>query len=288
MVPEAVRRWSDELASDPASLAFIPLATELRRRGELDTAMRVVLRGLERHPYLADAHDLLARLSADLGDDQRAREEWETALRLEPRHPSALKGLGFLSCRRGDYAAADRLLRAAVQNDPHDRGLQAAHERVVALLAGHGAAAAAHGVGPATSNGNGHGQVPAVMAHAPAQARALFAPLLGAEDRTALLIDRDGLVIAGSYVDESGREVGDEIGAELSGIVEESSRALSHLGLGVWESILVEAQHATVALAPVDDTVVMVAAARDTHVGFVRRLLSRARQHATGWLERVS
>ena len=57
------------------------------------------------------------------------------------------------------------------------------------------------------------------------------------------------------------------------------------LGLGRWDSLVVEAQHATVALAPgLEGAVVMVAAARDTQVGLVRRLLAQARQRATTWM----
>ena len=109
--------------------------------------------------------------------------------------------------------------------------------------------------------------------------------MLGDGDRTALLLDRDGLVLAGTYVDAQGRDAGDEIGAELSGVSEEATRALAHLGLGAWHAILVEAQHATVGLAPTSDgAIVLVAAARDTHVGFVRRLLNQARERAVEWL----
>jgi predicted regulator of Ras-like GTPase activity (Roadblock/LC7/MglB family) len=120
-------------------------------------------------------------------------------------------------------------------------------------------------------------------------AKQLFAALLGDGDRTALLLDRDGLVIAGTYVDGSGREVADEIGAHLSGLADEASRALRHLGLGQWNSLMVEAQHATVALSPtMDGAVVLVAAARDTQVGFVRRLLAQAARKAGAWMGRAA
>ena len=34
-----IRRWSDELARDPSSLVFVPLAETLRRQGQLDVAL---------------------------------------------------------------------------------------------------------------------------------------------------------------------------------------------------------------------------------------------------------
>ena len=265
MTPDTIRAWSDELARDPNSLAFLRLAEALRRRRALSEARAVALRGLARHPYLADAHDVLARVHVDAGEHDRARDEWEMAVRIDPRHGSALKGLAFLAFRGGDLAAAERHLRDARVLDPADEGLARAHQRILEALS------------PPAPNERSPARV---------EARTLFAPLLGDSDRTALLLDRDGLVVAGAYADAHGREVGDEIGAELSGVSEEAARALEHLGLGSWTLLLVEAAHATVGLAPVpQNAVVLVAAARDTHVGFVRRLLMQARERAATWIE---
>ena len=65
---DEIRRLSDLLAGDPASLAFIPLADALRRGSQPDVALRVVLRGLERHAYHADAHDVAARIYVDMAE----------------------------------------------------------------------------------------------------------------------------------------------------------------------------------------------------------------------------
>lgn len=279
---DLVTRWTEELARDPRSLAFLRLAEALRRGRQPDEALTVTLRGLERHPYLPDAHDMLARLCADAGDDLRARDEWETALRLEPRHAASMKGLGFLSFRAGDLGTAERLLRAALDMDSADEGARVALDRVLEATRARGTTNGTESPGPSWVDGS----IAATPVSLAAQgARELFASLLGDGDRTALLLDDDGLVLAGAYLDGDGQDAADQIGAELSGISDEASRALENLGLGRWESILVESQFATVALAPVQDgTMVLVAAARDTSVGLVRRLLAHARDRAAGWL----
>jgi predicted regulator of Ras-like GTPase activity (Roadblock/LC7/MglB family) len=291
MAVDALRQWTDELARDPQSLVFLRIADHLRRHRHLDEARRVVLRGLERHPYLADAHDALARVLVDAGEEVPARDEWEMALRLEPTHPGALKGLGFLAWRRRDLSTAERLLAQAVRRAPSDQGLVNAYHQVRGELRGDAS--------PPRTPPPSPDRMPVPMRTTPtpdpfvptasSDPRSLFATLLGDGDRTALLLDRDGLVLAGTYVDGEGREVSEEIGAQLSGLADESARALEQLGLGGWESLLVEAQYATVALAPAPDrSVVLVAAARDTQVGLVRRLLARARHRASAWLEAVS
>jgi predicted regulator of Ras-like GTPase activity (Roadblock/LC7/MglB family) len=268
MSADAIHAWSDQLARDPRSLAFLPLAEELRKRRKLDDALRVALRGLERHPYLADAHDVLARVCADRGEEQRARDEWETALRLDPAHAGALRGLGHLALEAVDVGEAERRLARVLHGHPDDPTGDAGPT-------GEGGSNGRHAPTPPSPGRNG--------AH---RARELFAAILGDGDRTALLVDRDGLVLAGTYVDASGRDLADEISAHLAGIGDESARALAHLGLGAWQGVLVEAQHATVALGPVPDGgVVLVAAALDTNVGLVRRLLEHARRRAAEWLK---
>lgn len=283
MDAERLRLWSDSLASDPASLSFLPLVDALRRLGRLPEARQFALHGLEHHPHRADAHDAFARVMADLGDEGTAHDEWEFALRLDPSHDASLKGLGFLAYRRRDLATAERLLARALLGNPADDGLATALRRVRAelrLTNGHEPASLAHAAPQRKPVAQ-----PEPARSAADDARLLFAPLLGEGDRTALLLDRDGLVLAGAYVDGDGREVADEVGAHLAGLADEAARALEQLGLGPWEFLLVEAQHATVALGPaVDGAVVMVAAARDTQVGLVRRLLSLARQRASAWM----
>lgn len=275
MAADRVQAWRDELERDPSSAVFLPLVDALRRMGRLEEARRYALRGLERHPHLAGAHDALARVLADLGDEGQARDEWQFALRLDAGHQASLRGLGFLAYKRRDLATAEKLLARALHANPGDDGLAVALRRVRSELRG--------AEQPPTA---GLRDVPRRAGRSSAdEARRLFAPLLGDGDRTALLLDHDGLVLAGTYLDGDGRDVAEEIGANLSGLAEEATRALEQLGLGRWQTMLVEAQHATVALAPGQEgAVVMVAAARDTQVGLVRRMLSQACQRAATWM----
>src|SRR6188472_3427987 len=121
-----VRRLSDELVRDPGSRVFVPLGEELRRRGQLDLALKITLRGLERHPHFVDAHDLLARISVDRGDMERAFDEWDMVLRLSPGHLSALKGMGFVCFHQGRFAEAETYLSGAVEHGDQDEQVAAA------------------------------------------------------------------------------------------------------------------------------------------------------------------
>jgi predicted regulator of Ras-like GTPase activity (Roadblock/LC7/MglB family)/predicted Zn-dependent protease len=286
---DEIRRLSDDLARDPSSLVFMPLADALRRAGQLDVALRVALRGLDRHPYVADAHDVLARIHADRGDIERAADEWEMALRLDPAHSQANMGLGFVDFRRGNLESAERRLSAAGTAEQHP-GVATALAHVRTALGSRIAAVSPPAMPNASSavpaRAAAVAEVPAV---ATSQAKQLFAPALDAADQSALLVDADGLVLAGAFHNTGGDDVSDIVAAELAGVSSEAERAMRHLGLGAWTSLLVEADNAVVAMTPAPgSSLLVVAASRETPVGLVRLLLDRALTRARDWLARVS
>jgi predicted regulator of Ras-like GTPase activity (Roadblock/LC7/MglB family) len=293
-VSDDIRRLSDELARDPASLVFLQLGEALRRQGQSDVALKVALRGLERHPHSADAHDLLARIAVDRGELERAFDEWDMVLRLDPAHAGARKGLGFVCYRQGRLADAERYLGAAAAADPRDESIATALAHVRAALRDGGASRADRPAASRASAGASrptaaHNSGPAPLPPPPRDPRLVFADVIGEEDRTALLLDKDGFVLAGMYVGPDGSDVAQEVGAELSGVSDEARRAMRHLGLGDWTSIVIETEVAVVALAPAPaDGVLLVAVDRATPLGLVRRFLESAGARARAWLERVA
>ncbi|HEU4454212.1 MAG TPA: tetratricopeptide repeat protein [Longimicrobium sp.] len=126
--PQQVRLWSDEVAADPGSRAFLPLAEHYRGAGRRDVALRLVVRGLERHPHDVEAHYLLGVLYRDGGELVKAFDEWDIALALAPEHHGSRREIGLLSWRRGDWAVAVRHLERARENDIEDEEVRVALE----------------------------------------------------------------------------------------------------------------------------------------------------------------
>lgn len=123
------------------------------------------------------------------------------------------------------------------------------------------------------------------MAAASAASR-LFADFLLDDDQTALLLDDSGYVLGGLYLDGDGADVGQDVGAQLSGISDEIIRSTRHLGLGDWKSLTFETEAAVVAMSPTArQGLVVVAASRSTPLGLLRRLLERCVERASAWLE---
>lgn len=268
MVDE-VRLWSEELARDPSSLVFLPLSDTLRRQGQLDLARKIALRGLERHPHHPDAHDQLARIEVDRGELQSAFDEWDMVLRLVPGHVGAIKGMAFVRFQQGRMDEAEQLLMQA-QGNLEDSDISAAIDTV------------------RRSSGVTLAQV--VAGELPADPHLLFADML-ADDQTAIMLDSEGLVLAGAYYSAAGVDVAQEVGASLSGVHEEALRAARYLEIGAWRSILFETEAATMSLAPAPNHgpaaggLVMVAASPATPLGQLRRVLDRCLSRASAWLD---
>ena len=262
-----VRALSAQLAQDPQSLVFLRLAEALRRKGQLDAALRVAVNGLERHPHLADAHDLYARVLTDKHDYERAFDEWDMALRIAPNHTGALKGLAFLYFKIGDLGQAEAHLELAQRIAPDDPSITQA----VAMVRG--------GTAPAPAP-------PPARAEAPLDESRVFAGLEGAQEGLVLL-DAAGRVLGGALRNPAGADVTDAVAAYLAGVSQEAARTAKLLGLGLWSGLSAEGRHGNVHVAqPSKEALLLVVRDRGVPLGRLAILAQRATAMARRWLER--
>ena len=271
---DEIRRWSEELARDPASLVFLQLGEALRRQGQSEIALKVALRGLERYPRTAEAHDLVARIAVDRRDFVRAADEWEAVLRLVPDHVGAMKGLGYICFQQGRFDDAEWYLAHAGGGDAVSAALETVRRSSGGIPQLEVAPMDAADVSPNKPE-------------LPVDPQRLFEDILVDDGQTALLLDASGYVLGGLYVDGDGNDLAHEIGAQLSGISEEVVRATRHLDIGEWKSIVFETHVAVVGMAPTPDQgLVVVAASRATPLGLLRLLIDRCCARTAGWIGR--
>jgi predicted regulator of Ras-like GTPase activity (Roadblock/LC7/MglB family) len=283
--PQQVRQWSEEVAADPGSRSFLPLAEAYRGMGKRDAALRLVLRGLERHPHDVEAHYLLGLLYREGGEGTKAFDEWDIALALAPEHRGARREIGLLCAERGEWTAAIRHLERALGNDMEDGEVRRALEMSWARSRGQSVPPPAPAAAPAPAPPARDGGAPADDFDAlTAELRALGAErgMVG-----AVMLDAQGYVVAGE-MPVGGRDRAAEVAAVLSGASAEAERAVRHLKLGAWKGILVETPDAVVRLAPTGDGgMVAVAGRRDVPMGWVLRVAGRAREAAARFLART-
>jgi tetratricopeptide (TPR) repeat protein len=273
---DEIRALSAQLAQDPQSLVFLRLGEALRRKGQLDAALRVAMNGLERHPHLADAHDLYARVLTDKHDYEHAFDEWDMAVRIAPNHTGALKGLAFLYFKVGDLAQAESHLEAARKVEPDDPSIDQAFEMI---RGGARASAAPPAAAPPAA------AAPAAAASGLDEAR-VFAGLEGANEGL-LLVDGSGRVLGGALRDGGGGDVTETVAAYLAGVSQEAARTAKLLGLGAWNGLSAEGQHGNVHLGhPAPDALLLVVRERGMPLGRLSILAQRATAMARRWLER--
>jgi predicted regulator of Ras-like GTPase activity (Roadblock/LC7/MglB family) len=312
-VSDDIRTLTTRLAEEPTSLAFLELAEALRRRGQLEAACKVARGGLGRYPGLADAHDLMARILSDQGDLAGAFDAWADALRLDPMRTGALKGIAFLYFRAGDAVAAIDHLQRAAEADPDDASVAQALARVRRESRGVAhrtspAPAPAPALAPAPAPAPAAASAPA-PAPTPAPARAPapdpepltpagvprverpdpgspFAVLEGGH--SLVLVDANGLRLAGSLPAPDGEETGDRVAAQLAGVSREASRATRLLGLGTWQTITIESSDAHFVLVrPTGESILLAAREPSLPMARVALVAERAARAAKSWLERV-
>ena len=111
---------------DPASLAFAPLAEELRRAGRHHEAIAVCQAGLARHPEYISARATLGRALLEIGEVDQAYLELSTVLGSAPQHLAALRDVAEIHQRRGEPTAALEKFRLALALAGRDADLERA------------------------------------------------------------------------------------------------------------------------------------------------------------------
>lgn len=274
-----IRALSAQLAQDPHSLVFLRLGEALRRKGQLDAAARVAVNGLERHPHLADGHDLYARVLTDKHDYERAFDEWDMAVRIAPNHTGALKGLAFLYFKVGDLDQAEAHLEMALRVEPDDPSITQA----IAMVRG--------GDSPPSPAPSPTAEPAATAAASTAASSGLdesrvFAGLEGANEGL-VLIDAAGRVLGGALRTPAGADVTDTVAAYLAGVSQEAARTVKLLGLGAWSGLSAEGHQGNVHLShPTPEALLLVVRDRGMPLGRLSILAQRATAMARRWLER--
>jgi len=271
MADEFQRLW-ETVTRDPGHMAFLPLGEHLRRRGELESAARVAVNGLEKHPYLAAGHDLYARILTDMGDWEAAEEEWLQGIDAEPTHSGSNKGLGFLSFRQGRLDDALEYLETALTADPSDQTTVRALDAVRAAAVDAAATV----------------EEPEPTPHpAPTAKDTVFAGLEGS-DEGMLLVDQRGRILGGRlHAPGGGSDISDAVAAYLAGATQEAERTARMLDLGEWRWIVSEGPEGNIYVTPpTDETLLFILRDRTVPAGRLALLAERAGAAARQWLAR--
>ncbi len=261
----SLEELSAEVASNPNSTAFVELAAAYRSRGDLERAMRLCLRGLQRHPTHVEAHFELGRIYEARGERELALDEWGVVLQLAPEHLDTRLTLVRLYLDEGRHADAVAELQRAESVAPSD-------PRLIELRRMLDSASPPEAEG---ESGNGRGHV--------------FESLGDEHPGTlgVLLVDAEGQIIEGHMPAENG-DVQAALGTDLIEARAEAERVASYLQLGELKGMVVESKSSRLTVSPVGRDVVIVATRTDLPAGQAAIVVQRAWDLAESYLSNLS
>jgi len=116
---DVVVLYETTIARNPACwFAYNNVGVEYAKRGQLERARDNVQQALRLNPDYPEAQYNFANYCVAVGDAARAIEHYRRALELRPNYPFALNNLGLTLCRQGETAAAIEHLKLATQYNP--------------------------------------------------------------------------------------------------------------------------------------------------------------------------
>ena len=244
-------------------------------------------------PENFEAHRGIGFVHLERGDFGTARGHLNRAAAVKPGDPAVQEALSVLAERLGTPAETANADAKAHADADAARGSAAAS---VPGMAGRPAPSEASATpappSPLHQHAHQHARLPepaaAIIQPAPADVPTdpaeLFAPLRRETPFIgALILDAQGLVLAGSLTQEGGDV--EALGAILSGAIEEAARTASLLQLGAWHGILMETEQAQLHITSLPDNLMVLLAARaGAPAGWVVRTAQRATELGRAFL----
>ncbi|MBD3400255.1 MAG: tetratricopeptide repeat protein [Candidatus Coatesbacteria bacterium] len=116
-----IERYTQILARDPNSLAFVPLADAYRKSGLYEEAFAVLKRGLANRSDYLPAQIVLGKCYLDLGNYPKAEATFRSVLRSDPDNLVALDCVALMRKRQRRLGEAATVYRRILELDPSNR-----------------------------------------------------------------------------------------------------------------------------------------------------------------------
>lgn len=116
-----IRRYEEQLARDPDSPAFAPLAEAYRKAGRTREAIALCEAGIRRFPDYTMARVILAKAYLAEGNEEGTLAELSAVVARVPGDVQSHRMLAELTLKRGDLERAVAHLERAVALDSEDR-----------------------------------------------------------------------------------------------------------------------------------------------------------------------
>ena len=131
-----INELKKKLEENPDSLVFAPMADAYRKQGNIDEALTVCKKGLEKHPSYTSARVVLGRIYQEKGKTEDAVLEFKKVLELDSENLMAHSLLGSIFMIKSDYQAAIEEYQKILTLNPDDEETQTSLKQAIEKAAG--------------------------------------------------------------------------------------------------------------------------------------------------------
>jgi predicted regulator of Ras-like GTPase activity (Roadblock/LC7/MglB family) len=252
------------LAGDGNSQIFAALADAYRKKGDVERAREICLRGLEIHPNYSSARVVMAKIYMSDGNYKAAKEELERAIESSGRSRAIDILEAEIFIRLQKLPEAKIILERLYSSDPGD-------ELVLNLMSMIGEEKSP----PARVGGNMADQVPQRRSYSLSDVVSLLKIM--PRVMGVVVVSEDGLILEGRFDASVSKE---EIGALSKSVYDLSSSAANKINLGTANEILIETQTSKLWIFNKERFLLTIFARDDVSMGSLKLkiedLLSRA------------
>jgi tetratricopeptide (TPR) repeat protein len=131
-----INELKKKLEENPDSPVFVPLADAYRKQGNLQEALNVCKKGLEKNPANTNARVVLGRVYKEQGKIEDAAAELKKVLEVDPENLMAHSSLGAIYMEKNDYQAAIEEYQEILTLNPDDEETQTSLKKAIERAAG--------------------------------------------------------------------------------------------------------------------------------------------------------
>lgn len=122
---QELKTASDQTADEKRAGIRLQLAVGYYQDGKLEVALDEIKKALDADPSYADAYGVRALIYSAMGELALAEDNYQRALRLEPRNPELSNNYGSFLCQNGRAEQAMTYLEAALKNPAYQSPVKA-------------------------------------------------------------------------------------------------------------------------------------------------------------------
>ncbi len=131
-----INELKKKLDENPDSLVFAPLADAHRKQGNIEEALDICKKGLEKHPSYTSARVVLGRIFQEKGKTDEAVSEFKKVLEVDSENLMAHSLLGSIFMVKNDYQAAIEEYQKILTLNPDDEETQTSLKQAIEKAAG--------------------------------------------------------------------------------------------------------------------------------------------------------